>query len=465
MKRSLLSILACPYCGGELNVSAGVAAGADPIENALLSCECSEFPVVAGIPIFKRSGAVDVMKDSEDGVLRSGPPVETIVELIRSGDAKTALLLLLTRPGRHERYVRHALGLLPPAFRRVLSGPASRVWSVRPGLRPVREILARPASVLEVFDLFFRRLEMWPPHLYNYFAFRFGQPRYLTGLSLASLMSHSTRPILDLACGVGHMLHYWSMSRPRQPLVGLDRTFFLLYIAKRWIAPNADYICAEGDMGLPFRGRSMSGVYCSDAFHYFLRKSQAAREARRVLDDNGVIALSRIGNALVPPNEGYELAPESYGELFGEMTTRLVGDKAVLEAYLEKRGPALGSQGPLEKLREVKWISLVATDSAGVLPDHRSFDVWPHSLGQLAVNPLYRRVGATRSGMVELKLEFPSARYALANAECRQYMSESVSLDREVLDDVANGVRSEAVEALIRNCVVIGTPENYGSVG
>ena len=465
MKRSLLSILVCPYCGGDLSLSGGIAAVADPIENALLSCECSEFPVVAGIPIFKRLGGIDVMKDTEDGALRPGPPVETIVELIRSGDAKTALLLLLTRPGGHERYVRHALALLPTALRRVLSRPASRAWSIRPDLRPVREILSRPATALEVFDLFFRRLELWPAHLYNYFAFRHGQPRYLSGLSLASLMAQSKRPILDLACGVGHMLHYWSMSRPVQPLVGIDRTFFLLFIAKHWIAPNADYICVEGDMGLPFRGRSMSGVYCSDAFHYFLHKSQAAREARRVLDDEGVIALSRVGNALVPPNEGYELKPESYGELFRGMPTRLVSDQAVLKRYLEKLGPPLGEQGPLEQLRETKWISLVATDSPEVLRDQPSFDVWPHSLGRLTVNPLYRQVDHTPSGSVKLELTFPSAGYARANAECKQYMPESILLDREVLDDVAKGVRSEAVEPLIRHCVVVGTPENYGTVG
>ena len=44
-------------------------------------------------------------------------------------------------------------------------------------------------------------------------------------------------------------------------------------MAKHWIAPDADYVCADADAALPFPEGTFEGIVCSDAFHYFEDKS------------------------------------------------------------------------------------------------------------------------------------------------------------------------------------------------
>ncbi len=95
---------------------------------------------------------------------------------------------------------------------------------------------------------------------FYYYAYRYSQPRYLAGISLTSIFPESQQPILDLACGVGHYMHYLTTTRPEQLCIGLDRDFVSLYIAKKFIAPKGEYICAEADLSLPFSNCTASGL-------------------------------------------------------------------------------------------------------------------------------------------------------------------------------------------------------------
>src|SRR5439155_24169634 len=124
-------------------------------------------------------------------------------------------------------------------------------------VRAAREVgslfLGSPASTTaaDAFDYYFRRARR--SELYHHFRHRFAQPRHLTSLALASLLPRDARPVLDLACGFGHTLHYWTARHPGSSFIGLDRNFFELYVARRWIAPGAEYVCTDADGALPFR--------------------------------------------------------------------------------------------------------------------------------------------------------------------------------------------------------------------
>ena len=297
------------------------------------------------------------------------------------------------------------------------------------------------------------------PEHFNHFFHRFSQPRHLTSLSLAMLLTEGRGAGLDLACGFGHTLHTLTEASPSRPWIGLDRNFFELFVARRWVAPGADYLCADADGPLPLARSVIGGALCADAFHYFLRKRLCVDELRRVVAPDGPILLTRVGNRLVEPREGYELDPGEYRALFAGIETRVLGDGQLLERYLGRLGPALASDRPDSELAGEKWLSLVADRGGTVFREHGALPAWPHGFGRLRINPLYGREGKSSDG--RWTLQMPSAWFEFENGACRAYMPESVVLDARVLDDLERGVLSPAIEDLLRRCVVLGLPKRY----
>lgn len=464
MKTETMSILLCPYCAGPLALEGAVAAAPGEIASGILACRCSEFPVLGGIPIFKRDGRVDMMKQTVDAPQIRGPELSVLLDLIRAGAAEDALLLLLTPPSPS---IRRGLDLVEQLGRWRQGRPRSLLY--RAWKRAARKLAPlflggsglegdRPTTAFDAFDYYYRRSST--SELYNHFTHRFGQPRHLTSLDLAALLPASDGPVLDLACGFGHTLHYWRTAHPARAFVGLDRNFFELYVAKRWVAPGAEYVCSEADMKLPFRDGTFRGAFCSDAFHYFLRKALCVEELQRVVGDRGLIVLARVGNALVEPREGYELDPDGYARLFSTMPRRLIADRELLRRYRDGRLPDLAAEPAAGALDGEKWISLVASRDPDVLRDHGRLDGWPHGCGRLALNPLYRSSDEEDGGVL-LAFSFPSRWYAFENGACLEYMPETIRVGRETLGAIARGERSPDVEALVRQCVVLGLPARY----
>lgn len=459
MKTQTLSILMCPYCAGPLALEKADAGVPGEIASGILVCRCSEFPVLGGIPIFKREGRVDMMKQTVDAPLILGPQVHHLLSMIRAGEAREALLLLLATPPPWIRRGFAVVELLPGRRQGRLLRLLNGAWAR--GARKLAPLFlesGRPTTAFDGFHYYFRRSSK--SERYHHFTHRFGQPRHLTSLALAALLPTSDSPVLDLACGFGHTLHYWGTSYPGRSFVGLDRNFFELYVAKRWVAPGAEYVCAEADMKLPFRDGVFGGAFCADAFHYFLRKAQSAEELRRVVGDRGVIALTRVGNALVEPREGYELDPDGYARLFPTMPRRLIADRELLRRYRDGRLPDLAAEPAAGALDGEKWISLVSSRDPDVLRDHGRLDGWPHGRGRLALNPLYGASDEADGGVL-LTFSFPSRWYAFENGACLEYMPETIRVGRETLGAIARGERTADVEELVRQCVVLGLPARY----
>lgn len=462
MKVSTLQILLCPFCGGSLTPFVRSPRQGSEIEHGLLGCGCSEFPVLAGIPIFVRDGHVDVMKQTVDQAQVKGPPVRMLKDLIRSGDYDDALLLLLVPRDEKVNRLLKVEDLLPSGFRKRarLGRIAYRRWLKN--ARRESTLLLGPVGrtlALDAFDFYYRRAMHRESELYNHFAYRFGQPRHLSGLALATLLPTSALPILDLACGFGHHLHSWAAARPEHPLIGLDRNFFQLYVAKRWIAPTADYVCSDADSRLPLASQSFCGVFCADAFHYFVRKVTCAEEAQRVVEERGLVILARIGNANVEPREGVELTPPAYARLFQNLDWRLLSDRALLRRYLDGLGPDLAPPTDVDALASEKWLSLVAS-RGDVWRDHGTH-TQPQGLGKLRINPLYHRTKTGPDGSVSFELVFPSKWYESENLGCRDYMPARITLGSEVLLDIERGERTTEVNSAIQSCVVLGLPEHY----
>jgi SAM-dependent methyltransferase len=402
-----------------------------------------------------------MMMQTVDAPLLRGPSVDRLLQLIRRGDAEKALLLLLAVPPPWVRRATFAQELLPEATQPRARGLLERASLRR--ARVVRPLLLGPASsstAADAFDYYFRRARR--SELYHHFRHRFAQPRHLTSLALASLLPRDERPVLDLACGFGHTLHFWTQRHPGRRFLGLDRNFFELYVARRWIAPAADYVCGDADGPLPFRSGAVGGVLCADAFHYFLRKRACVDELRRIVGPGGAILLARFGNRDVEPREGYELAPAQYGALFPDTRWAVLSDRAILSRYLEGRAPDLsGSPVPPDAAGE-KWLSLAASGDASLFRDHGAFDRWPHAEGVLRVHSLYREVERGAEGESVYELAMPSKWFAFENGECREYMPERFTLRAETRSALASGAGHPDIDDLVRRAAVVGFPARHG---
>ena len=460
MRADLLSRLLCPNCGGALRASLRSPAQGSEIEYGILACDCGQYPVIGGIPIFKAEGRIDVMQQTADSVLQYGPEVKELIGLVRAGQNEKALLSLLVIPQQNvDRLLAFAADVPRPA-RPVVRALGSRLWSSQQ--RKHREALVagkKGTTARDLIRFFYRHSRH--RELYNHFFNKFSQPRHLAGLSLASLLPVSEKPILDLACGFGHFMHYWIATRPGQRVVGLDRNFFQLYVARNWLAPGGDFICFEADLKLPFSSHGLGGVFCADAFHYFLRRWQCAEEMRRVTEPEGLIILARVGNSQAEPREGYELSAEGYVKLFDGLAWRMVSENDLLQDYLERLGPQLEEPSKLSALVPQKWLYVLASERPERFRNYPRFETWPHGAGRLQLNPLYHQIHKDSGGDITVEFRFPSKWYEFENSGCLQYMPGTAVISREALSAMAAGTWSGEIESLVRHCVVLGMPEHY----
>ena len=466
MNAEILRWLQCPFCLGRIRLKTVIKGSEQDIQHGLLACsECAfEYPVIGGVAIVQGpDDVVDIKAETTASTTLRGPRVRDLIQLLHSGDPVRALSLLLG-PTSTEGNLFPKLAVpddvdRPPASRNFHRKPVGRKIHLRHGGRILRlaqflyrrqvlpsaqyrlarflESQGRNLSALDVIDLYYRQYS--GVEAFNYFAFRFGQPRHLAGLSLAMMLERTEGPILDLACGAGHMTHYFTCAHPGRPVVGVDRDFFRLYVAGHCVAPAGNYVCAPADQPLPFSERVFGGIYCSDAFHYFLHRAGSVRELRRLMADDGVLILSRFGNVEVEPREGYELSIEGYRRLFGDLPQLFLGEEDLINRYLDRRGPDLAVEAPVASLRREKWVSVVASRNLERFHQSERFMNWPHAVGRLQINPIYLATGAGYNGGLELQFQFPSPWYEFENQRYRDYAPGSCHLTQEVLQALPRG--------------------------
>jgi SAM-dependent methyltransferase/uncharacterized protein YbaR (Trm112 family) len=454
MKNSTLDWLRCPSCHGSFHsTTTGATTAVNDYD--ILFCRCSQYPVVDGIPIIKK-GIIGTARQTADEV----------ISLIRAGRRHEALLsMIMPRPPGSPALAPTWLKTLP-AIKGINRLKAyTHAWFLRSWRERTAALLDQSGddvTVSDLLDCYFRQSGARNDDIYVYFAFRFGQPRHLVALSFVNLVHLPQRPILDLCCGLGHITRSLVQQSGAQPVIGLDRSFFGLYVAKTRIAPEAKYVCAEASQPLPFPDRTFSAVFCVDGFHTVMNKAATIQRLKRITEEEGLIVLVASRNAQVEnPYSCEPLTPEGYQALVADMPHCLVADRDVLTAYLQRKGPPLAHSASAERLVNEPLLSVVAAHRREVFRDHGFFPDWPHAEGRLRLNPLFVEAERDQHGKALLRRAFPSAYYEQENPEYNLYLPENVVVDSDVLRDVGAGRRTPAMEPLITQCVVVGMPEGY----
>lgn len=201
-----------------------------------------------------------------------------------------------------------------------------------PSEEAVRRLLHDPPATLrEAMQL----LNYGP--VADYFAYRWSDPTYLSGLALLNLHEHTN--VLELACGVGHYCREFTMRGI--PVTGADVVYSKLWLAKKYVAPEANYVCLDAEALLPFPDKYFSTAFCHDAFYFLPNKPQVARELQRVAH---TVLIGHTHNAAMDNySSGAPLTVGEYASLFPGAT--VYDDLELTEALLENRAPLITGAG------------------------------------------------------------------------------------------------------------------------
>ena len=451
MDLAYVRTLRCPHCRGPFDADGPDVTDAGDLTEAVLTCGCGQFPVVAGIAVLRRSTAAE------------------IVEAIRRGDAEAALRHAIYDlvPGNVRGRRRRSIDLLVDTRL-----PGSREIESRE--RRKREATVRGALAGSFADAV-RRLH--PARYASYLEQRYANPSLLGAMVVLSILDGllptetgssaalpGGRRVLDLACGVGHSSHLIERLHPGST-VCLDHDFLNLLMLRRYFVPDAPALCVDLESTLPFADDAFDAIVCLDAFHYVSGKQALAAEMERVSRPEGGWLLPHVHNAQVPNvSAGLPLTLEGYRHCLGSRAIRMVEEGHLLRLYHHGEDVDLSEPRPAAALDASGAVCIVASGSDRTW--RRYGDVATRFLADgapLAVNPIYRpRVGASDVTLVQ---QWPDDRLRHECAEIASYLPEPASVDRTLWELLLGGRpgidRAAEVLALMRRFVVVPLPRGF----
>lgn len=457
LRSSLLAILRCPFCADsfEFDEKPGPALGR--AEFGLLRCKCSTFPVIDGIPIIQRA-PVCMLEHTHGTQETDGIGIDALIVLIEGGDTLDALLECVAVPEVPKTW-RAALGWRVSHSRFVTR--AARARSKKKFVAQVltsRDVIGA-RDLLEHYYLSGGPLN---PAMGHYFIRRFGQPRHLAALAMAATIASASRPVLDIACGIGNLEHYFCCRSDPAPVVGMDMNFYHLWIARHWMAPAANYVCANASDGLPFADDSFASTICSDAYHLIRNHAHLLHEVERCAPGRPVV-LTRVGNAAVMPNEGVERSLELYLSEFAA-SARAFDEDDLVKGYLLRLDAFSPPVQSKEDLGGSKWLSFAWNVPRTSLRTIATDTISPHAVGKLGINPIYVRAPGT-DGALQLRFQFPLVWYAYENHAMLSYHPRLVALSRAQLENLSTWQGDPSMQKLVDAFVLLGLPFRFSEDG
>jgi len=268
----------------------------------------------------------------------------------------------------------------------------------------------------------------------TYFAHRWSDPTFLSGLALAEAHWSAPARVFELACGAGHFLREFGRVCP--DVTGSDVVFAKLWLARRYVASRAKLICFDAAQPWPLADASADLLFCHDAFYFLPDKPHVADEMRRV--STGPVLVGHAHNALVDNlSAGAPLAPAGYEALFH--APMLYDDAELTRALLEARAPVPSDAGALAGAAAISLAS-----GAGAPRAAAEGLAMPPPGAALRRNPLY----------VDGMIRWPSQRYETEYGPLASYPLAASGPERAVAGD-------PAVADLARRRVLLDLPERW----
>ncbi len=218
----------------------------------------------------------------------------------------------------------------------------------------------------------------------DYLVHRWSDPSWLALLGITAAHPPGNRPVIDLACGAGHLLRHLAL-HGYDDLTGVDVVFSKLWLARRFILPRQapiQLVCADLGARWPVVGDSSANyVACHDALYFFADKP-ALIAAAQALAGDGAVVVAHCHNADHPAGSGgIPLTPRSWRELLP--TAVCYTEEELRAATVQARLPEPATE---QALRDTEALALAA--DAARTPAQPALLV-PAPEAVLQLNPLY----------------------------------------------------------------------------
>lgn len=418
MRVDTLDVLRCPYCGGRLSLVDSLYHRRTDAEihDGILGCHCCIFPLVDGIPVLHLLPASTIARDR----IQDGRP-----------DLARRAMFGLDEDNQAE------------AFDAVASSETATYRDTVEALGPNFEG--------------------------GYFLYRFSDPTYLVAQAVVravgSTVLGGTRRAIDICGGSGHVTRTL-LDLSAAPPVLADLYFAKVWLARRFTAPGCEPVCCDGNAPMPFARGAFGFAMCTDAFMYIWTKRQFVGDMERLIDHSrtpgaepGAALIGHTHNERTwSPSHGQPLSPEGYADLFETIEPRIFGE-ANLFADVVAGGPLdLSRRDDRETLDTSPALTIVASRHPGVFAKHPLTQP-ASAAGELRINPLY--TVEPDGDRLRLRLGFPNDEYEEEYGDCRQYLPETVTLDRAAAAALADGCMSAELIELLRRKVIVDLPKRY----
>lgn len=443
MKLSLLNLLKCPYCGAELQVKEIYKRHEDEIDIGELECKCCRYPILEGI--------LD---------LRNGYAEEYALDLLDKRRAHSALAFLLTRYAEASCQVRAFLkpkSMYGPTLSRFLLAfthiQAERVY---------KKYSNEKTSFIDLLGS-----NSWQTYLKHRFS---SQSLWLLYPFLPLLKQNRGR-VLDLCCGAGHSSFVIQHHVDPQELICADHTFGSLYLAKKYMVKQAQFICLDANNPLPFKPGSFDSVLVLDALHYIKNRSLVASEIERILLSQSCFLALHLHNSLQHNiAAGKAMPPMSWISLFERFAIKALPDRELVEEFISSDRLDLTKDYDEQELNSSADVSIVGVGDSSFFKVFEGVQSeFLQEKSNLIINPIYEL--SRRGDRILLKRRFPDENFGKESPLAEKYLPERYILpaaflrsgtSRAVAKEISSEQAGAEIEELMREFVVINAPQGYG---
>lgn len=282
----------------------------------------------------------------------------------------------------------------------------------------------------------------------DYFAYRWSDPTFLSGLGLLDAALADAPRVFELGCGIGHFLR--ELESRGVSAAGGDVVFAKLWLARRFVVPGAELVCFDAGRHFPLADDSVDACLCHDVLHYLPDVAHALAELRRV---GGRVLVGHAHNAEVDNlSPGAPLDVAGYAALAPDAT--FYDDAAVGRSALAGDPPAAAHA---QQLRAAAAIAFVTPAARATASGVGRFAV-PAPGARLRLNPLLHPGSGDPAPMV---VRWPSARYEREYAHLSGHLRDPPPVPRALLDRVVRAGEDRRADALARQRVLLDLPEAW----
>ena len=373
LKTASLELLNCPYCGSNLSIKHTIEQEYEKIIAGSVKCDCSEYPILEGILILKDYA----LNEQVIELLEVGKKEEAIIRYLGSDsfEALNTFEKSISLPHPFPQKISHILGQSTSRLAKLMIEP-----------RYKRLFKIYSDETLSFYD------SMGNDRYSTYFKQRFSSESLWSVYPFVPLLIKKKERILDLSCGAGHASFILDKYVKPKEHFATDYSFRNLFLAKKFFAPNAEFICIDANQALPFKEGTFSSILMLDAFHCIRSRASLAREMKRTLCNSGLLLVLHNHNPLTYNLGGeFSVPTRNLYEVFADrsLIVKIVPENKILNDFLFRDVINLGKKFDAKQLDHSNATILVATSDESIFTKHYVLDHFLSAENNLIINPIY----------------------------------------------------------------------------